>query len=110
MHSKPIHSQDDFQPGTRLPKMDSKPIWIVRITMPRNLLSDILSGSIDIGDKRLDFTELDHAYDADLDKGNVKDMNPEQEQMAEPQQAPMGMPQQAPMGMPQGMPPGGPIG
>jgi len=104
LHGRPIHSPNDFEPGTRMPKMDSKSIWIVRISMPRHLLSDILSGSIDVGDKRLDFTELDHAYDSDLDKANVKDVDGDEFDSI-PQEQPMAPPQ----GMMGGMP-GGPMG
>ena len=89
-HSKPIEKPSDFQPGTRLPKMAKKPIWIIKISIPRHLLSDVLVGSIDIGDKRLDFTELDHAYDADLDKASVKETDAET--VDQSQAAPGGIP------------------
>jgi hypothetical protein len=101
VHSKPVHSYGDFEPGTRMPKMEKKKIWLVKISMPRHLLSDILSGSVDVGDKKLEFTELDHAYDADLDKAAIKDPGEEEQTMAAPAaMAPAGMP---PGGMPPGM-------
>ena len=101
VHSKPVHSYGDFEPGTRMPKMEKKKIWLVKISMPRHLLSDILSGSVDVGDKKLEFTELDHAYDADLDKAAIKDPGKEEQTMAAPAaMAPAGMP---PGGMPPGM-------
>jgi hypothetical protein len=102
VHSKPIESADDFEPGTKMPKMTKKPIWIVKLSVPRHLLSDILTGSIDIGDKRLDFTELDHAYDADLDTASVKEQGEENTQDQEMGGLPADM---SGMGMPpQGMP------
>lgn len=99
-HSRSVHSYGDFEPGTRMPRMDKKPIWIVRISMPRNLLNDVLSGTVDVGDKKLDFTELDHAYDADLDKAAIKD-NAQGEEIMSPQ---MAAPPMAPPGG--GLPPG----
>jgi len=71
-------------------------VWLIKISMPRHLLNDILSGSVDVGDKKLDFTELDHAYDADLDKAAIKDTGEEEQAMA----APAAM---APAALPPGM-------
>jgi hypothetical protein len=39
-----IKSPDDFRPGTRKGKLDRKPIWIVEITMPKKLVTEIFDG------------------------------------------------------------------
>ena len=39
-----IESPDDIRPGTKKGKLDRKPIWIVEITMPKKLCSDIYNG------------------------------------------------------------------
>lgn len=42
-----IMDQDDFRPGTKKGKLDRHPIWIVEIRMPKNLLTEIYSASLD---------------------------------------------------------------
>jgi hypothetical protein len=39
-----IRKPDDFRPNTKKGKFDSKPIWIVEISMPKKLIADIYSG------------------------------------------------------------------
>jgi hypothetical protein len=39
-----IKTPDDIRPGTRKGKIDHEPIWMVRITMPKKLMSDINRG------------------------------------------------------------------
>lgn len=39
-----IESADDIRPGTKKGKLDQKPIWIVEITLPKKLVSDIFKG------------------------------------------------------------------
>ena len=42
-----IRSPDDFRPGTKKGKLDSHPIWIVRIAMPKKLVFDIFNSYMD---------------------------------------------------------------
>lgn len=39
-----IKTPGDLRPGTQKGKLDRKPIWIVEITMPKKLVSDIFNG------------------------------------------------------------------
>lgn len=39
-----IKTPDDIRPGTRKGKIDTKNIWMVRITMPKKLMTDINRG------------------------------------------------------------------
>jgi hypothetical protein len=39
-----IESPDDFRPGTKKAKLDRHPVWVVNITMPRKLASDMFNG------------------------------------------------------------------
>lgn len=39
-----IKSEDDFRPDTKKGKLDRKPIWVVKIQMPKRLIADIYSG------------------------------------------------------------------
>jgi hypothetical protein len=42
-----IRSPDDFRPGTKKGKLDSRPIWIVKIAMPKKLVFDIFNSYMD---------------------------------------------------------------
>jgi hypothetical protein len=44
MEPRKIEDPDDYIPGTKKGKMDKHPIWIVSITMPKKLVSDIYNG------------------------------------------------------------------
>lgn len=65
----PVEVQDyeDFQPGTRYPKMRAREIWLIYIEMPKELMDDIREGSIDLADQTIDLNDLDEAYDDDLE-------------------------------------------
>jgi hypothetical protein len=39
-----VETPEDLRPGTQKGKLDRKPIWIVEITMPKKLCSDIYDG------------------------------------------------------------------
>lgn len=39
-----IKSPDDLRPGTKKGKLDREPVWVVTITMPKKLVSDIYNG------------------------------------------------------------------
>jgi len=39
-----IRKPDDFRPGTKKGKLDTYPIWLVEIQMPKSLIADIYSG------------------------------------------------------------------
>jgi hypothetical protein len=58
---------EDFQPGTRYPKMKYRAIWLIYIEMPKELMDDIREGSIDLADQTIDLNDLDEAYDDDLE-------------------------------------------
>jgi hypothetical protein len=74
-----IKDYDDFQPGTRYPKMKERKVWFVEIEIPFELMDDIKEGSIDLADQSIDLSDIEDAYDEDLDEGgaNQKDQGPE---------------------------------
>ena len=43
-------------------------VWLVEITMPKALMSDIRTGSIELEDQDVDLADLDDAYEQDLDR------------------------------------------
>ena len=63
-----INDPSDYKPGTKKAKIVEKPVWIVEIVMPKSLMNDIKTGSIEMEDQEIDLDELDQAYEQDLDK------------------------------------------
>jgi hypothetical protein len=56
-----IDDPSDYRPGTHK-------VWLVEITMPKSLMSDIRTGSVELEDQDIDLQDLDDAYEQDLDK------------------------------------------
>lgn len=63
-----IEDPSDFRPGTHKAKIMEKKVWLVEITMPKALMSDIRTGSIELEDEDIDLEDLDQAYEKDIDK------------------------------------------
>jgi hypothetical protein len=63
-----IENPDDFRPGTHKARLIEKKIWLVEITMPKALMSDIRTGSVEMEDEDIDLEDLDQAYEQDLDQ------------------------------------------
>ena len=63
-----ITNPDDFRPGTHKARLIEKKIWLVEITMPKSLMSDIRTGSVELEDEEIDLEDLDRAYEQDLDQ------------------------------------------
>lgn len=76
-----ITDPSDYRPGTHKAKITEQEVWLVEITMPKNLMSDIRTGSIELEDEDIDLEELDQAYEQDLDKEEMQ--NQEQAQDAQ---------------------------
>lgn len=62
-----VESPDDYAPGTHYPRMDSKPIWLVELVMPKKLISEINQGSLELEDDVIDMQDVDQAYEAGAD-------------------------------------------
>jgi hypothetical protein len=62
-----VDSFDDFVPGTRYPKTAKRTVWYVEIEIPFELMDDIKEGSIELADQTIDLSEIQDAYDEDLD-------------------------------------------
>lgn len=63
-----ISDPSDYRPGTHKAKIMEQKVWLVEITMPKRLMSDIRTGSIELEDQDIDLADLDDAYEQDLDK------------------------------------------
>jgi hypothetical protein len=75
----PVEVQDyeDFVPGTRYPKMKKRKVWFVEIKIPIELMDDIKEGSIDLADQTIDLSDIEDAYNEDLDKMDSEQHGPE---------------------------------
>ena len=87
-----ITDPSDYRPGTKKAKLVTKDVWLVTITMPKALMNDIRTGSIEMEDQDIDLDELDQAYENDLDK----EENQSDEQAQEAQQSLQQQPGAAP--------------
>jgi hypothetical protein len=95
-----IEEPDDYVPGTHKARLIEKPVWLVEIIMPKNLMSDIRTGSIELEDQDIDLEELDDAYAEDLDDQEFKQddqaQQPQQQQQQQQPGAPGAVPPPAP--------------
>jgi hypothetical protein len=91
-----IKEPSDYKPGTHYPKVIDRKVWLVNITIPKELMNDIREGSIDLAGQTIDLEDLDDAYAKDYDTADLKDGGDDQ-----------GMDQGMGMGQPMGGPPMG---
>jgi hypothetical protein len=76
-----ITDPSDYIPGTHKARLVEKEVWLVEIIMPKALMSEIRTGSIEMEDQDIDLGDLDDAYEQDLDKQEYQ--NDEQAQDAQ---------------------------
>ena len=79
-----IETPDDFAPGTKMPKMGKKTIWLVTIVMPKKLMQEIQQGSLDLESATLDLEDIEQAYEQGEDAEASNDQE-QQDQNAQPQ-------------------------
>jgi hypothetical protein len=84
-----ITDPSDYSPGTHKARIMEKKVWLVEITMPKALMSDIRTGSVELEDQDIDLDDLDQAYEQDLDQESYQnDSQAEnaQQSLQQPQQ------------------------
>lgn len=79
-----VKDYEDFVPGTRYPKMKERKVWFVEIEIPLELMDNIKEGSIDLADSTIDLSELDDAYDEDLDSVGTGEQTVQQQEAEQP--------------------------
>jgi hypothetical protein len=86
-----VKDYDDFVPGGRYPKMIKRKVWFVEVTIPFDLMDDIKEGSIDLADQTIDLSEIEDAYDEDLESSMTDgDTTETQSDKAQEEAVPMG--------------------
>ena len=84
-----IDDPSDYRPGTKKARITDKKVWLVQITMPKALMSDIRTGSVELEDEEIDLEDLDRAYEQDLDQEsyqNDEQADNAQQQLQQPAQ------------------------
>ena len=77
-----VKTPDDFKAGTKVPKQVSTPVWMVTITMPKKLMTDIQQGSIELEGETLDTEDIEAAYEQGLDDDVYKTPDGQQNEPA----------------------------
>jgi len=67
-----VKSPDDFEPGTRMPKLGKAPIWLVEIVMPKRLMQEINQGSVELESGNVDAEDIEASYEEGLDDNMYK--------------------------------------
>ena len=67
-----IEDPSDYRPGTKKARLVEKKVWLVQISMPKALMSDIRTGSVELEDEEIDLEDLDSAYEQDLDQDSYQ--------------------------------------
>jgi hypothetical protein len=70
-----ITDPSDYRPGLKKAKISEQKVWLVEITMPKSLMSDIRTGSLELEDQDIDLADLDAAYEQDLDQEEYQNEN-----------------------------------
>lgn len=81
-----IEEPDDYRPGTHKARLIERPVWLVEIVMPKSLMNDIRTGSVEMEDQVIDLEDLDSAYEEDLDQQEFQ--QDDQQDAQQPQQPP----------------------
>ena len=71
-----VENYSDFVPGTKVPKNEENPIWLVKIKMPSEIVSDAVEGFIELEGRDVDLSELDSSYESGLDNMTAQPVEP----------------------------------
>ncbi len=67
-----VKDQNDFKPGTRVPKLARTPVWLVEIVMPKKLMQEINQGSLELESGTVDVEDIESSYEEGLDDNMYK--------------------------------------
>ena len=70
-HPKSVKTPNDYEPGTKVPKLVKSPVWLVEITMPKQLMKDIEQGALELESGTVDMEEIDQAYETGADNDEI---------------------------------------
>jgi len=67
-----VKDPDDFEPGTKHPKLKKLPVWVVEIVMPKQLMQEINQGSVELISGSVDAEDIEASYEEGLDDNMYK--------------------------------------
>lgn len=67
-----VETPNDFEPGTKMPKIGKAPVWLVEITVPKKLMYDIRQGSLELESDTVDTEDIEQSYETGLDDNMYK--------------------------------------
>jgi hypothetical protein len=79
-----VEDPDDFEDGTKMPKMKRVPVWLVKIVMPKKLMQEIQQGSLELESANLDLEDIEQAYEEGQDSEMSFDQEEEQNNVQQP--------------------------
>ena len=59
----PINSPDDYEPGTKKPRMRKEKVWLVHMKIPRRFVETLDPELLDIYDEEIEASDMDNAED-----------------------------------------------
>lgn len=67
-----IKSPDDIRPGTRKGKLDKEPVWMIKISMPKKLMSDINRGYTELDKNKIEDIVSASGVNAHIDPAEIQ--------------------------------------
>lgn len=67
-----VKEPNDFKPGTKVPKIALTPIWLVSITIPKQLMQEINQGSLELESGNIDVEDIEQAYETGAEENMYK--------------------------------------
>ena len=80
-----VKDPDDFEAGTKMPKLKKVPVWLVKIVMPKKLMQEIQQGSLELEGETLDLEDVNQAYEEGDDQAQFNQDEQEQQNAQQPQ-------------------------
>lgn len=65
-------SPADFKPGTKVAKTKKVPIWLITITIPKKLMTDMEKGSIEVENEKLEIEDIEQGYETGVDQDSTQ--------------------------------------
>jgi len=70
-HPVKVKTPNDYKPGTKVPRLEKSPIWLVEIAMPKQLMQEIQQGALELESGTIDLEDVDQAYEEGSDNEAV---------------------------------------
>lgn len=68
-----VKSPYDYKPGTKFAKHKFIKVWLVTITMPKDLISNIQKGTVELENEQMDLEDIEEAYSEGIDEEENED-------------------------------------